>query len=489
MKKSTIILFIVIMLLSLAVGAGCGKNGAEETSPALMDETRKTELHELSRRLTDYMRAGNEADAMAMMDSVMQKAMDGKVAEVWNSLLNPAGEFVETGGYTGFLADGYDVIEMTLIFEKASYIQRTAFTGDNLVTGLFFRAGAVETDTGATAAAESGAAETLPEGIAEENVAVDAGSGYPLDGLLTLPTGGASAALVLIHGSGPSDMDETVGPNKPFRDIAYALAQEGVAVLRYDKRTYTYGAKIAEDHDLLAKLTVYDETVYDAAAAVNLLKQRFDRVYILGHSLGGGLLSEINAQGADCAGYIIMAGSPRKPYALSADQNLLIADERETNGAAEEAEQIRALVQSEWAKAAKIADLSDADALSPDNAVFGMSAWYLRSFEGIDAAKLHLSDGKPVLVLQGGRDRQVTSTDFELWKTELSGHPDASFKFYPELNHLMGDYEGDEAPFSELVTVEYAQATPVSEEVTGDIADWILSRGNAKEPLGGTVNE
>ena len=32
-------------------------------------------------------------------------------------------------------------------------------------------------------------------------------------------------------------MDESIGPNAPFRDLAEGLSRRGVAVLRYDKRT------------------------------------------------------------------------------------------------------------------------------------------------------------------------------------------------------------------------------------------------------------
>ena len=59
-----------------------------------------------------------------------------------------------------------------------------------------------------------------------------------LPGTLAMPKGtGPFPAVVLVHGSGPQDRDETVGPNKPFLDIARALAAQGIAVLRYEKRT------------------------------------------------------------------------------------------------------------------------------------------------------------------------------------------------------------------------------------------------------------
>lgn len=64
-------------------------------------------------------------------------------------------------------------------------------------------------------------------------ITVAADADYPLPGLLTLPDGaGPFPAVLLVHGSGPQDRDEAVGPNRPFRDLAVGLAALGVASLR-----------------------------------------------------------------------------------------------------------------------------------------------------------------------------------------------------------------------------------------------------------------
>ena len=62
------------------------------------------------------------------------------------------------------------------------------------------------------------------------------GKDWPLHGILTCPSEpGVYPGLVLVGGSGPVDRDASIGPNKPFRDIALGLASHGTCVLRYDK--------------------------------------------------------------------------------------------------------------------------------------------------------------------------------------------------------------------------------------------------------------
>ncbi len=92
---------------------------------------------------------------------------------------------------------------------------------------------------------------------------------FTLPGVLTLPKGdGPFPVVVLVHGSGAHDMDATVFSFKPFRDIAAGLANHGIAVLRYDKRTHTHGIKSVVN----PKLSIMEETVLDANHAVKKLK-------------------------------------------------------------------------------------------------------------------------------------------------------------------------------------------------------------------------
>ena len=129
---------------------------------------------------------------------------------------------------------------------------------------------------------------------------------WVLGGTLTMPRGpGPFPAVVLVPGSKYPDRDSTGGSVKPSRDVAWGLASQGVAVLRYDKRTLTHALASARQPDL----TLDDELVDDALAAVALLRQtaRIDpaHIFVLGSSLGGLAAPRVAQRDPAIAGLVI----------------------------------------------------------------------------------------------------------------------------------------------------------------------------------------
>ena len=156
-----------------------------------------------------------------------------------------------------------------------------------------------------------------------ENIVVGEGTKYPLKGILTLPEDRQTQvpAVVFVHGSGSSNMDEKVGKLTPFKDLAEGLAQLGIASVRYDKRSFAHPFKILREKII----TVKEETIEDAIRATELLKRdsRIDKdnIFIAGHSMGGMLAPRIDAEGGNYKGLILMAGSPRRLEEIMLDQN------------------------------------------------------------------------------------------------------------------------------------------------------------------------
>jgi len=131
---------------------------------------------------------------------------------------------------------------------------------------------------------------------------------WKLGGTLLVPAGKPPfPGVVLVHGPGPNDRDESIYSNQVFRDLAEGLASRGIAVLRYDKRTKVYGERMSE-----IDFTLQQETVEDAVRAAALMRQQPeidpDSIFVLGHSLGGYASPRIAAQDGSLAGLISVLG-------------------------------------------------------------------------------------------------------------------------------------------------------------------------------------
>lgn len=305
---------------------------------------------------------------------------------------------------------------------------------------------------------------SLPENA--EEIPIEFGADeYKLSGLLTIPTDKDSyPVVILVQGSGPSDKDETIGPNKPFRDIAYSLVSNGIGVIRYDKRTLTHRDKIIANQD---KLTVYDETIDDVVYAYDYLLDNKDidteGIYILGHSLGGYLMPRIANEIPDADGYIYLAGSARPLEDLLAYQIPYLANL--DNVVTDEEQQ-----QIDYYKNVydNVKSLDESSTLTA-NELGGISKKYWLDLKDYQPTKMAQEITKPMLFLQGKRDYQVTLDDFNLWKESLDSKDNVTFKLYDGLNHLFMKGEGTPSPD------EYSVASKVDEQVTDDIAEFILS--------------
>ena len=304
-------------------------------------------------------------------------------------------------------------------------------------------------------------------------VILNEGTDYPLDGVLSIPenTTGKVPAVVLVHGSGPQDRDETIFANKPFRDIAQYLASNGVAVIRYDKRTFTHGAKMAEE--LGSGITVREETIEDAITAAEMLKAdpRIDenRVFILGHSLGGMLAPRIHAEGGNFAGIISLAGSPRSLLDITYDQQMLYID-----AMPESEEKALALSQMETydEQVAALMALSDEEA--KNTPVSGnVPFYYFKEMDEHPASAYTQDIAVPFLIMQGEKDFQVfADKDYTAWQDLLSGKTNATFKLYANLNHLFMPATGRGiADFQE----EYSIESRMDDQVLADVTEWIHS--------------
>ena len=103
-----------------------------------------------------------------------------------------------------------------------------------------------------------------------------------LKGTLVIPENASrqTPVLLMVTGSGLQNRDEEIFEHKPFAVIADALARAGIATLRYDDRGF------GESTGDVVNCTTED-LKNDAFAGVQLLRSRFDKVGVIGHSEGG----------------------------------------------------------------------------------------------------------------------------------------------------------------------------------------------------------
>jgi len=405
---------------------------------------------------TDFQAAVRDFD-----ETMMRVSGPEKLAEFWKQVPGMFGALKKQAAARRENLGPYSIALVTCEFEKVTLDARVVFDKNKKIAGFQFI-------PSLPPAKYEPPKYANPDFFEEKEVVIGSGD-WQLPGTLTLPKEeGPFPALVLVHGSGPNDRDETIGPNKPFKDLAWGLASHNIAVLRYEKRTRVYGPKIVADKTLAASFTVKQEAVDDALEAVRLLQATAGidkkRVFVLGHSLGGMLIPRIAESGRDLgiAGFIIMAGLTRPledayvkqiSYIVSLDGVISGEDKKQIDEAKAQGEKIKAL--------------KDADAAS-ETRILNASPRYWLDLRGYNPAEAALKIDRPMLVLQGSRDYQVTTEDFENWKKSLGEKENASFKLYPKLNHLFFEGQGLSTP-DEYIQIHRSLA----EYVVIDIAAWI----------------
>jgi pimeloyl-ACP methyl ester carboxylesterase len=285
----------------------------------------------------------------------------------------------------------------------------------------------------------------------------------PLAGTLIDPDPKAPAVLIL-PGSGPTDRD---GNNRygvasgPYRQLAEALAADGIATLRVDKRGL-FGSKAAFADPYASTTAGYADDVH---AWVRMLRQRSGRrcIWVLGHSEGG-LIALQAAQTPDgICGLILLAAGGRPIGAVMREQLRANPANAPILDAALGA--IDALEAGHRVDAATLPGPIQplfADKLQP----------YLIDLFAHDPTKLIAGIKLPVLILQGDRDMQVSLVDASALK---KAQPAATLTVLPGVNHVLRPVASDDRA-ANLAT--YGDATlPISPTIAAAVAAFVRRPG------------
>ncbi|MGO8948362.1 MAG: alpha/beta fold hydrolase [Ktedonobacterales bacterium] len=387
----------------------------------------------------------------------------GTIQATWQGLVQQNGAFQSAGNTSVMPTPAGTVQVVTCVFERGSLDVNITFNDAGEITGLTVTpVGTVEQQANATYSPPSYA---QPDRFHETPVEIGQGE-WTLPGTLSLPQGdGPFPAVVLVHGSGPLDRDETIPPNKPFRDLAWGLASQGIAVLRYDKRTKVYPARLESMEDTL---TVKEEVIDDALAAAALLRSQPEldaqRIFLLGHSLGGFLAPRIGAVDPKIAGLIILAGSARPLEDVILDQMTYVLSLSIPDAAVRQQQLAALQKQVELVK-----DPTRLPAAKATDLPLGVPAAYWVDLHAYHPSSVAQTLKQPMLFLQGESDYQVTRADFQIWQAALAGRSNVQFILYPALGHLFMPIEGGK----KATPASYTVAGHVAEEVVNDIGSWI----------------
>lgn len=247
-----------------------------------------------------------------------------------------------------------------------------------------------------------------------------------------------SPLVIFVHGSGVSDRDETIGPNKPFRDLAQGFAQKGIVSLRYDKRGYDRHQLTKQ---MMDSIDIYTETIFDAVDAINVAKQfsfiDTNQIYIVGHSQGAMCTPMIAKLSPKIKGIIMLAGPAKNLIDVLPEQARYMALLDDTITNLEEMQ----LTQNKWL----VDKLKNPEELKkmPKALLGGTGYKYWQSVKHFNQVETAKSLSIPIYILNGENDFQVIMSEYELWKTELTGKPNVQYISYPKLNHLFLETVGE----------------------------------------------
>ena len=410
--------------------------------------------------MLDALDAGDFATVHARFDSTMAAAVTAEqLSQGLGALATQVGPLQSRDEPDVRIRDIGALVTIPLHYERGELTAIIAFDNERRISGFAIRPAAPTQATAVAPVPEDANYRETELTIGEGENALPATLAMPKD---KGPNGkGQFPAVVLVHGSGPQDRNSTIGPNRPLLDIARGLAERGVAVLRYEKRTRAHPHQFADGGSIDL------ETTDDAVAAAALLRGLpgidAKRVFVLGHSQGGMMAPRIGARDPQIAGLILLAAPSRPLLDILIEQNRRLAILNDGTVSDAENTAIQRLADS-------VDAIRKGREMTAAQSPMGLSPAYWRSVEAVDAVAEAKAIAQPILILQGARDIQVVDADWQGWKAAFHDTPRVTFKLYETLNHLGIPGEGDGN------LQEYQTPGHVSPELIADVAAWVAAQ-------------
>lgn len=397
--------------------------------------------------------SGNYAKAHQFFDaSVADKIKPESLQALWLQLKQQMGAFEGVDGVQNKMKDDYQLVILNLKFASDNQSFQLAFNKEEKIAGIFLLPKSPSNSHKIPSYADTAS-------YTQKRITIKSGK-YELPAMLTVPKDSVNVPLVVfVHGSGPHDMDESIGANKPFQDLALGLASKGIASIRYVKRTLIY------PQDFKGAATVKDEVLDDAIAVLNYAKTvpqvDANKLYVFGHSLGGMLAPRIATLDPSVKGLVLAAAPARKLQDLMAEQS------KDAYAQSKDTSKVGAKLLAEGIALLNKTKTFTGNTPAQDSLYLGLPTAYWADLNAMDQTAIAKKLPQRILVLQGGHDFQVGETDYLLWQKALKSKRNADFKFYPMLNHLLTfvSEKGDSR--------QYLMPANVDQTLVDDVASWI----------------
>lgn len=438
-----------LLLAIVALGPVAASMSAAQEDPRL----------HVGRELLGLFLAEKFDEFCARGDEMMLEGFRPPRARItYQTLQNRVGGFQKSEGETLAIEGPNAVVKFRWRFDRGTVDGRVIVDSSNRLAGLWFDR--MELLVPPPAYGD-------PSRFTEYAVTVG-GPPLPLPGKITIPnSAGPHPAVVLLHGSGPQDMEQSVGGVQMFRDLAWGLASRGIIVLRFDKRTRAHPMAVKPE-----EWTPQNEVIDDARAALALLRSRPEvdgqRVFVVGHSLGAMLTPLVVKDEPSVAGAVMIAAPGRSVLDLLEEQTAYVA---ESDGEVSEDDRRQREVIREACEKIRSGAPEQVVGL-----VLGQPAGYWARLHAVHPLEIAATWERPMLVLHAERDYQVTRPDAAAWRDFAKAHPRVTWRELAGLNHLLVRGAGKSTP------AEYRETANVDESAVAAIADWILARRGAASP-------
>lgn len=251
-----------------------------------------------------------------------------------------------------------------------------------------------------------------------------------LHGTLTLPLNrnGKVPGIVFVGGDEPQSRAVPEGTEQMFADLARGLTQAGIASLRYQQRPFEFSAPADPKQSPLDQ-----QIANDALAALTYLSHAPEidssAIFVVGHHVGGTMAPYIAARFPHARGIVLMAAAAQHVEEALAERKKATL-QAEGLSSEETSEQLAAQNKI-------LADIRSGKTPST-RLIEGATSAYWRDRMNRDPALKARDLQLPVLVLQGGFDKEISEANYDRLELMLRKKRGATpeFRWFPTLDHL-----------------------------------------------------